>query len=118
MLWANPALDVSEVARYRDAHVVKLASEVPHPLPQSASPMLAAPTVYAHHSPRVAVRSCGPCRQSLLTGAIELASKLSVFLTELKRRRVYRVAVAYAVVGTGIIGVADAALPDVRLVSV
>ena len=33
-------------------------------------------------------------------------------MAELKRRKVYRVAVAYVVVGTGIIGVADAALPD------
>ncbi len=41
-----------------------------------------------------------------------MASRISVFLAELKRRKVYRVLVAYVVVGTGIIGVADAALPD------
>jgi TolB-like protein len=36
---------------------------------------------------------------------------LSVFLTEMKRRKVYRVAVVYVVVGSGIIGLGDAALP-------
>jgi len=41
-----------------------------------------------------------------------VASKLSLFLKELKRRKVYRVAVVYVVVGAGIIGLADAALPS------
>jgi TolB-like protein len=38
-------------------------------------------------------------------------SRLSVFWAELKRRKVYRVAVVYVVVGSGIIGLGDAALP-------
>jgi hypothetical protein len=41
-----------------------------------------------------------------------MASKLSSFLVELKRRKVYRVATVYVVVGAGIIGLADAALPS------
>jgi hypothetical protein len=41
-----------------------------------------------------------------------LAPKLSLFLAELKRRKVYRVAVVYVVVGAGIIGLGDAALPS------
>jgi TolB-like protein/tetratricopeptide (TPR) repeat protein len=40
-----------------------------------------------------------------------MQSRLSVFLTEVRRRRVYRVAVAYVVVGSGVIGLGDAALP-------
>jgi serine/threonine-protein kinase len=40
-----------------------------------------------------------------------MASRLSLFLSELKRRRVYRVAVVYVVVGAGVIGLCEAALP-------
>ena len=40
-----------------------------------------------------------------------MASRLSLFLSELKRRKVYRVATGYVVVGAGVIGLADAALP-------
>jgi len=41
-----------------------------------------------------------------------MASRLSLFLAELKRRKVYRVATVYVVVGAGIIGVCEAALPS------
>ncbi|MFH1763332.1 MAG: hypothetical protein ABIF09_03980 [Gemmatimonadota bacterium] len=41
-----------------------------------------------------------------------MASKLSLFLVELKRRKVYRVATVYVVVGAGIIGLGEAALPS------
>jgi TolB-like protein/tetratricopeptide (TPR) repeat protein len=41
-----------------------------------------------------------------------MVSKLSGFLAELKRRKVYRVAVAYVVLGAGIIGLGDAAIPS------
>ncbi len=41
-----------------------------------------------------------------------MVSKLAGFLAELKRRQVYRVAVAYVVLGAGIIGLGDAALPS------
>lgn len=40
-----------------------------------------------------------------------MATKLSQFLAELKRRKVYRVATVYVVVGAGIIGLCEAALP-------
>jgi len=46
--------------------------------------------------------------QSTLTGAINVASKLSLFLAELKRRKVYRVAAIYAAVGVAI----SLAVPD------
>jgi TolB-like protein len=41
-----------------------------------------------------------------------VASRLSLFLVELKRRKVYRVATVYLVVGAGIIGLCEAALPS------
>lgn len=41
-----------------------------------------------------------------------MASKLSLFLAELKRRKIYRVATVYVVVGAGIIGLGEAALPS------
>jgi len=41
-----------------------------------------------------------------------VASKLSLFLAELKRRKVYRVATVCVVVGAGIIGLGEAALPS------
>lgn len=41
-----------------------------------------------------------------------MVSRLSGFLAELKRRQVYRVAVAYVVLGAGIIGLGDAAIPS------
>jgi len=41
-----------------------------------------------------------------------VASKLSLFFAELKRRKVYRVATVYVVVGAGIIGLGEAALPS------
>ncbi len=41
-----------------------------------------------------------------------MASKLSSFLVELKRRKVYHVAVVYVIVGAGIIGLCEAALPS------
>ncbi len=41
-----------------------------------------------------------------------MASKLSLFLAELKRRKVYRVGTVYVVVGAGIIGLCEAALPS------
>jgi TolB-like protein len=41
-----------------------------------------------------------------------MAPKLSSFLRELKRRRVYRAATVYVVVGAGIIGLGEAALPS------
>jgi TolB-like protein/Flp pilus assembly protein TadD len=43
---------------------------------------------------------------------VRVASKLSSFLAELKRRKVYRVATVYVVVGAGIIGLCEAALPS------
>jgi TolB-like protein len=49
--------------------------------------------------------------ESNLTGAIKVASKVSLFLAEMKRRKVYRVATVYVVVGAGIIGLCEAALP-------
>ncbi|MGD2123307.1 MAG: hypothetical protein PVJ76_16260 [Gemmatimonadota bacterium] len=44
-----------------------------------------------------------------------MASKLSLFLAELKRRKVARVAVAYALVGLGVIEGASMILPTLRL---
>jgi hypothetical protein len=41
-----------------------------------------------------------------------MASRLSAFWAELKRRKVYRVAVVYVAVGAGVIGLAEAALPS------
>jgi len=41
-----------------------------------------------------------------------MASRFSLFLAELKRRRVYRVATVYVVVGAGILGLCEAALPS------
>jgi adenylate cyclase len=41
-----------------------------------------------------------------------MASKLLLFLAELKRRKVYRVATVYVVAGAGIIGLCEAALPS------
>ena len=46
--------------------------------------------------------------QSSLTGAIDVGSKLSSFLTELKRRKVYRAAAVYAAVGVAV----AVAVPD------
>jgi tetratricopeptide (TPR) repeat protein len=43
----------------------------------------------------------------LLAGAILVASKLSLFLAELKRRKVTRVAVVYALVGIGVVEAAQ-----------
>ena len=40
-----------------------------------------------------------------------MGSKLSTFLAELKRRKVYRVAVVYVAVGVGIVGAGEAGLP-------
>jgi TolB-like protein/lipoprotein NlpI len=50
--------------------------------------------------------------QSTLTGAINVTSKLSLFLSELKRRKVYHVAVAYVVVGAILGGIANDFLPN------
>jgi len=50
--------------------------------------------------------------ESNLTGANLVASKVSLFLAELKRRKVYRVATVYVVAGAGIIGLCEAALPS------
>jgi len=44
-----------------------------------------------------------------------VASKLSLFLAELKRRKVTRVAVVYALVGLGVIEGASMILPTLRL---
>ena len=44
-----------------------------------------------------------------------MASKLSLFLAELKRRKVTRVAVAYALVGLGVIEGASMILPTLQL---
>jgi TolB-like protein/Flp pilus assembly protein TadD len=44
-----------------------------------------------------------------------MASKLSVFFGELKRRKVYRVAAVYAVVGVGILGAAEVILDPLGL---
>jgi hypothetical protein len=46
-----------------------------------------------------------------------MASKLSLFFAELKRRKVYHVAAVYVVVGAGIIGLADATFPSLNLES-
>ena len=44
-----------------------------------------------------------------------MASKLSLFLAEMKRRRVYRVAVIYVVVGFAVWQAADFAVPALNL---
>ncbi len=44
-----------------------------------------------------------------------MASKLSIFFAELKRRKVYRVAVVYVVVGLGILGAAEVTLDPLGL---
>ena len=44
-----------------------------------------------------------------------MASSLSVFLSELKRRKVYRVAVAYIVVGLGVLGAAEVIMDPLGL---
>ena len=44
-----------------------------------------------------------------------MASSLSVFLSELKRRKVYRVAVAYIVVGIGVLGAAEVIMDPLGL---
>jgi len=47
-----------------------------------------------------------------------VASKLSLFLAELKRRKVYRVAVVYVIVGVGILGAAEVILDPLGLEAV
>ena len=44
-----------------------------------------------------------------------MAPSLGVFLSELKRRRVYRVAVAYIVVGLGVLGAAEVIMDPLGL---
>jgi hypothetical protein len=44
-----------------------------------------------------------------------VASKLSLFLAELKRRKVYRVAIVYVMVGVGILGAAEVILDPLGL---
>ncbi len=44
-----------------------------------------------------------------------MASKLSLFLAELKRRKVYRVAMVYVIVGVGILGAAEVILDPLGL---
>jgi TolB-like protein len=44
-----------------------------------------------------------------------VASKLSLFLAELKRRKVYRVAIVYVIVGVGILGAAEVILDPLGL---
>ncbi len=44
-----------------------------------------------------------------------MASNLGVFLSELKRRKVYRVAVAYIVVGIGVLGAAEVIMDPLGL---
>jgi TolB-like protein len=46
---------------------------------------------------------------------MQVASKITLFLTELKRRKVYRVAAVYAVVGVGILGAAEVILEPLNL---
>ncbi len=46
---------------------------------------------------------------------MNLVSKLSIFFAELKRRKVYRVAVVYVVVGLGILGAAEVTLDPLGL---
>ena len=46
---------------------------------------------------------------------MNVASKLSIFFAELKRRKVYRVAVVYVVVGLGILGAAEVTLDPLGL---
>jgi len=41
-----------------------------------------------------------------------MASKFSVFLSELKRRKVYHVGLAYVAVAAGVVGICDAGIPD------
>ena len=43
---------------------------------------------------------------------LSMSSCLTFFLAELKRRKVYRVATVYVVVGAGIIGLGEAAIPS------
>jgi hypothetical protein len=52
---------------------------------------------------------------STRTGAIWVPSRLSLFLAELKRRKVTRVAVVYALVGMGVIEGASMILPTLQL---
>ncbi|MFC1661769.1 tetratricopeptide repeat protein [Gemmatimonadota bacterium] len=47
-----------------------------------------------------------------------MASKVSLFLAELKRRKVYRVAAVYVVVGVGLLGVAEVTLDPLGLEAV
>ena len=44
-----------------------------------------------------------------------MAPSLSVFLTELKRRKVYRIAIVYVIVGVGILGAAGVILDPLGL---
>jgi TolB-like protein/Tfp pilus assembly protein PilF len=53
--------------------------------------------------------------RSTFTGAISVASRLSLFLADLKRRKVSRVAVVYVVVGLGILGAAEVILDPLGL---
>ena len=57
----------------------------------------------------------GRVGESNLTGAIQVGSKVSLFLAELKRRRVYHVAAVYVVVGLGVLGAAEVILDPLGL---
>ena len=74
-------------------------------LQSSLASLLAHPLTESHSSPWWLTGWNG---NSPPTGAIRVASKLSLFLAELRRRKVYRVAAIYAAVGVAI----SLAVPD------